>query len=311
MKEVKHFLSISDLSANEMQQVFTLAKSLKDKFKSNGAEETLLKGKSAVMFFEKPSLRTKLSFGLGVQQLGGYALYFGPEEVGIGKRESAGDIARVAASMANLIVARVNRHETLEEMARHSNVPVINALSDREHPCQALADLFTIWEARDYQDLSGLSIGYVGDGENNVTHSLCLGATMMNMDFRCASPEGFCIDRRVASIVRSNGRTIIETSDPIKAVANADVVVTDTWVSMGDNGGDERIEILRPYQVNGFLMGNAKRDALFLHCLPAYRGKEVTTEVIDGPQSVVFQEAENRLHVQKALILHILGLDKE
>lgn len=305
MKEGQHFLSITDLQAKEIWQVFEMAKDLKDK----GSNEPLLKNKQMVMLFEKPSLRTKLSFDIGFNQLGGHSVYFGQQEVGLGKRESISDVAKVISAVADLVVARVFSHKNIEELANSSKVPVINALSDLEHPCQALADLFTVWEMRKYKKLSGLTIGYVGDGDNNVTHSLCLGAAMMDMEFRCASPNGFWMNNGIVSKARAYGGIIIETGDPKEAVTGADIVATDTWVSMGDVEGD-RVRILEPYQVNASLMEHAKKSAIFMHCLPAYRGKEVTSEVIDGKQSVVFQEAENRLHVQKALMLYVLGLYK-
>ncbi|MBI2338006.1 ornithine carbamoyltransferase [Candidatus Daviesbacteria bacterium] len=303
----EHFLSITDLSAKEIWQVFHMAKELKEELKSFGGNAPLLKDKNMVMLFEKPSLRTKLSFDIGISQLGGHAIYFSPQEVGLGQRELAADVAKVVSSMADLIVARVYSHTTLEELAQNSRAPVVNALSDLEHPCQALADLFTIWEVKRYQDLSGLVMAYVGDGENNVTHSLCLGAVMMNMEFRCGSPEGFWMNGQIVSKAESFGGKITETKDPQEAVAHADIVVADTWVSMGDTDEEVRKERFRPYQVNAALMSLAKPDAIFMHCLPAYRGKEVTAEVIDGPQSVVFQEAENRLHVQKSLLIWLLS----
>lgn len=306
-EQIKHFLSITDLSAKEIWQIFSVTKKLKIEFKSNGNNEPLLKNKQMVMLFEKPSLRTKLSFDLAMNQLGGHSVYFGGEEVGLGKRESILDVSRVISSMANLIAARVYSHKDLEELAKSSQVPVINALSDSEHPCQALTDLFTIWEVREYQDLSGLTIGYVGDGDNNVAHSLCLGSAMLNIDFRCGSPDGYFLEPDIVTKAKTYGANIIETEDPILAVENADVVVTDTWTSMGDGNEKDRIRKLRSYQVNASLMEYAKKDAIFMHCLPAHRGKEVTDEVIDSGQSVVFQEAENRLHVQKALILFYMG----
>ena len=305
-EEVKHLLSITDLSAKDIWQVFSVAKELKDEYKSNGSNEPLLKNKQMVMLFEKPSLRTKLSFDLAMNQLGGHSVYFGGEEVGLGKREAVSDVARVVSSQVHLIVARVNSHETLEELAKYSQRPVINALSDLEHPCQALTDLFTIWETRKYQDLSGFTIGYVGDGDNNVAHSLCLGSAMMNIEFRCGSPEGYFLNPDIVAKAKTYGANILETEDPKEAVKNADIVYTDTWVSMGDTNKEKRIKMFKPYQVNKQLMQYAKKDAIFMHCLPAHRNSEVTDDVIDGPQSVVFQEAENRLHVQKALILWLL-----
>jgi ornithine carbamoyltransferase len=306
-EEAKHFLSITDLSAEEIWQVFSVAKQLKYELKSKGENEPLLKNKYMVMLFEKPSLRTKLSFDIGFKQLGGHVAYFGGEEVGLGKRETVSDAARVISSQANLIVARVNTHKTVEELVKGSSVPVINALSDLEHPCQVLTDLFTIWETKKYQELDNLTIGYVGDGDNNVAHSLCLGSAMLNLEFRCGAHKEYSLDPDIVKQSRSLGGTVIETEDPKVAVAGVDVVVTDTWISMGDGNEVDRMEKLKAFQVNSSLMKYAKPDAIFMHCLPAHRNNEVTDEVIDGPQSVVFQEAENRLHLQKALILYLLG----
>lgn len=311
-KEIKHFLSVADLSSTEIREIFYAAKNLKEEFKTNGHNGSLLSNKQMVMLFEKPSLRTKLSFAVGWNQLGGgEAVYFSPAEVDLGKREAISDVAKVCSSMTDVIVTRVFSHKSIEELAQYSAVPVINALSDFEHPCQALTDLFTIWEVKKYQDLSGLVLAYVGDADNNVAHSLCLGSAIMNMEFRCASPKGYHLDSDILKIASGYSGTIFQTEDPKVAVTGADIVATDTWISMGDEEEDARRRILSPYQVNEALMQNAKKEAIFLHCLPAHRGEEVVTGVIDGSQSVVFQEAENRLHVQKALLLHILGLYKE
>lgn len=261
------------------------------------------------MIFEKPSLRTRLSFETGMTQLGGHATYLAPADIGMGKRELISDIAKVVSSMANIIMARTFNHTTVEELAKYSKVPVINGLSDLEHPCQILADLMTIWEVKGV--LKGLNIAYVGDGENNVTHSLCLVAGILGMNFSYASPKKFKMDafilKKAKQYALKNGSKIIETDNPSVAVDNADVVVTDTWVSMGDESEKEkRLKVFKKYQVNKKLMSYAKRGAIFLHCLPAYRGYEVTSDVIDGSQSVVFEEAENRLHVQKALLVYLL-----
>lgn len=291
----KHFLSITDLTAKEIWQVFALAK------KQN---KPVLKGKSLAMIFEKPSLRTRLSFEIAMTQLGGHAVYLGPSDIGLEKRESVADVARVTASMADMIMARVFKHKTVEKLAEYASVPVINGLSDLEHPCQVLADLFTIWEIK--KKIKGLKIAFVGDGENNVTHSLCLGATMLGASFASGSPKGYWMSPAIVSKAQKYGK-VLETVDPKEAVKNADVVVTDTWVSMGDKDKKERIKIFKPYQVNQKLMKYAKKEAIFMHCLPAHRGEEVTADVIDGLQSVVFQEAENRLHVEKALILKLMG----
>lgn len=279
MKKVKHFLSITDLSAEEIWQVLKLAKKLKQKKSLKNFQ-----GKTMVMLFEKPSLRTKLSFDIGFSQLGGHVVYFGPGEVGLGKRESVADVAKVVSRMADLIVARVYSHKALEEFAQNSKVPVINALSDLEHPCQALADFLTIWEIK--RKIKKLTLVFVGDGENNVARSLALGCKLLGINYKCASPKNGLLK---------------------KAVNNADVVYTDTWVSMGDTDEEERMKLFKSYQVNSALMKLAKKDAIFMHCLPAHRGNEVTADVIDGPQSVVFQEAENRLHVQKALMVKYLS----
>lgn len=306
MSQVKHLLSITDLSAKEIWQIFRVARKLKQELKSKGGNKPYLKGKSLVLIFEKQSLRTRISFEIGMAQFGGHTLYLDPRDTGIGVRESEADIAKVLSGMANIIAARTYSHQTIVDIAQNAAIPVINALSDIEHPCQALTDLFTIWEAKRYQDLAGLTIGYVGDGDNNVAHSLCLGAAMLGMNFRCGSPNGYSLNEEIVKKAKKYHANILQTKDPKEAVSGADVVVTDTWISMGDTDKESRLKIFKKYQVNELLMNYAKKDAIFLHCLPAYRGNEVTAEVIDGPQSVVFQEAENRLHVQKALMIFLL-----
>lgn len=306
---MRHFLSITDLSAKETLDVFSSALKLKKELKLTGKNKELLKNKTLAMIFEKPSLRTRISFEIGMTQLGGHAIYLGPSDIGLGKRESVSDIAVVTSRMADIIMARTFTHSSVEELARYSKVPVINALSDMEHPCQILADYLTVLEKK--KKLTGLTIACVGDCENNVTHSLALGAAMLSMNFRCAGPEGYEMNSQISEKAREisgkNQVEMIESHNPEDAVREADVVITDTWVSMGDEAEKaERIERLKGYQVNPKLMRLAKKDAIFLHCLPAYRGNEVTAEVIDGPQSVVFDEAENRLHAQKALMLFLL-----
>lgn len=324
MKNIKHFLSITDLSVKEIWHIFSVAKKLKTQLKQKGANQPLLKGKSLALIFEKQSLRTRISFEIGMYQLGGYTVYLDPRDTGIGVRESEEDIAKVLSGMADVIAARTYRHETIVTLAQNASIPVINALSDIEHPCQALTDFFTIWEIKG--KLEGLKIAYVGDGENNVAHSFCLGSAMLGIAFRCASPKGYWMQQQIVSkakalqgVFNKEQRSrqtvkyhnqkyaeVSETTDPKETVADEDVVVTDTWVSMGDINKEKRLKLFKKYQVDVDLMKHAKKDALFMHCLPAYRGKEVTEEVIDGPQSVVFQEAENRLHVQKALLLYLL-----
>lgn len=296
----KDFLSITDLSAKEIWQILNMAKKMKGQKKN----KQLLKDKQMVLLFEKPSLRTKLSFDIGFNQLGGHSIYFGPQEIGLGIRESVSDMAKVISSMADLIVARVFSHQDLEELAQNSSVPVINALSDLEHPCQVLADFFTIWEIKN--KLKGLKIGFVGDGDNNIAHSLCTGAALLGMQFTCASPKGYWMNKDIVKKAKKYGK-VLQTTDPKEAVQGADIVYTDTWISMGDEDErGKRLKIFKSYQVNKKLMKLAKNDAIFMHDLPAYRSNEVTAEVIDGSQSVVFQQAENRLHVQKALLLFLL-----
>lgn len=307
MRDKKDFLSITDLTTKEIWQIFVLAKKLKKELKTKGFNKQILKGKSLALIFEKQSLRTRISFEIGMAQLGGHTVYLDPRDTGIGVRESEEDVARVLSGMANVIAARTYSHQTIEKLAENSSIPVINALSDLEHPCQALTDLFTIWEIKG--KLEGLKVGYVGDGENNVAHSLSIGATMLGMKFICGSPKGYSLDKKFLVKAKRYGY-VLETENPKEAVKNADVIVTDTWISMGDTDKEKRLKIFRSFQVSQKLMQNAKKDAIFLHCLSAYRGNEVTEDVIDGSQSVVFQEAENRLHVQKALLLYILGLAK-
>lgn len=301
----KDFLSIADLSPKEIWQVLGMAKKLKFDFKNNKVHGRLLSGKSIALIFEKQSLRTRISFEIGMANLGGHVVYLDPRDTGIGVRESEEDIAKVLSTMVNVLVVRTYNHETIEEIAKHASIPVINALSDIEHPCQALTDVYTIWEIK--KKLKDLVIGYVGDGENNVAHSLCIAAAILGMTFRCGSPKGYFLNKNIIAQARQFSGKVLETEDPGEAVKNADVVVTDTWVSMGDADKEKRMKIFKEYQVNSQLMRLAKKDAIFMHCLPAYRGSEVSGEVIDGAQSVVFQEAGNRLYVQEALLLFLLG----
>ncbi|MBI2596563.1 ornithine carbamoyltransferase [Candidatus Daviesbacteria bacterium] len=303
----KDFLSIADLSAKEIWQVLLLVKKLKQR------NANYFAGKTMVMLFEKPSLRTKLSFDIAFNQLGGHIVYFGSQEVGLGKRESVSDVAKIISSMADLIVARVFSHKDLEELADNSKVPVINALSDLEHPCQALADFLTVLEVKGR--LEGLTLAYLGDGENNVPHSLVLGCALLGIDFRCASPKGYFMKKEIVQkakqIAKATGVNILETENPEEAVKNADIIYTDTWVSMGDKDKEKRLKIFQPYQVSQSLMSLAKKDVIFMHDLPAYRGNEVASEVIDGPQSVVFLQAENRLYSQKGLLIYLMKFGRK
>lgn len=303
-------LSIADLTKEDIYKIFAVARNLKTELKEKGSHsESLLKNKTLAMIFEKPSLRTRVSFEIAMTQLGGHAINLAPGDIQMGKREAISDVAKVISSMADIIMARTFDHRTIEILAKNSSVPVINGLSDLEHPCQALADLLTILEVKD--KLEGLTLAYVGDGENNVPHSLVLGCALLGINFNCASPKGYWMRqervKKAKALGNLSGAKILETEDPQEVVKNADVVYTDTWVSMGDEAEqDKRLEIFKSYQVNQKLMDLAKTDAIFMHDMPAHRGNEVTDDVIDGHQSVVFQEAENRLHVQKALILYLL-----
>lgn len=294
---MKDFLSITDFSADEIKALIVSAIELKA---ADGQPPMPLQGKSMAMIFDKPSLRTRLSFEVGMTQLGGHAVYLAPDDIKLGVRETIHDSALVIGSMADVIIARVSSDAAVRELAEYSAVPVVNAMTDREHPCQVLADLQTIYER--FGKFDGLKIAYIGDA-NNVTNSLALAAGLLGMAMSIAAPSGYELDPEIAE----QAPHVEQSNDPAAAVKGAQIVVTDTWVSMGKEAERaERLEALAPFQVNEKLMGLADRDAIFLHCLPAYRGKEVTADVIDGPQSMVFAEAENRLHAEKALLLKLL-----
>jgi ornithine carbamoyltransferase len=298
---VRHFLSIADLSPSELVGILDDAEALK---REPVPPDAPLRGRALAMIFEKPSLRTRLSFDVAVRDLGGHSSYLSPQEVGLGRRESVSDVARVVSRYVDLVVLRTFAHETLEEFAKWSSVPVINGLSDLSHPCQGLADIFTIRERKGA--LRDVVAAYVGDG-NNVVHSLMLGAAKAGMTLRVASPAGFeplpkyreLADRAA----RATGARITYGADPIAAVRDADVVYTDVWTSMGqEQEYERRRRAFQGFQVNRELLSNAKPDAIVLHDLPAHRGEEITDDVIDGPQSAVFDQAENRLHTQKAVL---------
>ena len=297
-----HFISINDLNTSEAKKVFNLALRVKNDPKKYNKS---LKDKTLAMIFEKPSLRTRVSFEAGMTQLGGHAIYLGPNDIQMGVRETPGDIARNLERMTDIIMARVFEHQKLIDLSKGTKVPVINGLSDLEHPCQAMADILTVLEKK--KKLKGLKLVFIGDCENNVTHSLALLSDKLGIKFISCSPKGYEMKREIVKMLKNK---ITETYDPKEAVEGADVVVTDTWVSMGDEKEKKtRLKVFPSYQINKKLMNLARKNAIFLHCLPAYRGFEVTDEVIDGPQSVVFDEAENRLHIQKAMILFLLGID--
>ena len=300
----RDLLSIADLNPEELEFLIRSALSMK----RDGTRPTL-EGKTIAMLFEKPSLRTRVSFEVGMKQLGGTAIYLSQAEVGLGQREPVEDVARVLSRYVAGIVARTYAQESLQDLAASADIPVVNALSDSEHPCQALADLLTVREKKGR--LAGVRIAFIGDG-NNVSASLALAAGLAGAEFVIASPAGYGLPEEVLGTARSFSRQsggAIETEiEPETAARNADVVYTDVWTSMGqESSRRQRMEAFQGYQVDEALMSLAKPDAIFMHDLPAHRGEEIVAAVIEGPQSVVFDQAENRLHAQKALLAAILG----
>ena len=295
-------LGLADISSADARDLIDLA----IKVKAHPSDyATRLTGKVLAMLFEKPSLRTRATFEIGMVQLGGHALYFGPNEVGLGKRESVADVARNLSRWSDIVMARVFAHQSIVELAEHGSVPVINGLCDFEHPCQALGDFLTLQEHRG--NLKGKTLAWLGDG-NNVLHSLIFAGAHLGVSVRAATPKGYEPSVKVVEAARAWGGDILITNDPREAVKGADAVYTDVWASMGQEGeAAERDQKLRPYQVNAELMAAAGTDALFMHCLPAHRGDEVTDEVMDSPNSIVFDQAENRLHIQKAIMLALLS----
>lgn len=304
----KDFLAISDYSPEELQNILDLAIALKREFISSG-NIPLLKNKVLAMIFSKPSLRTRISFDMAMRHLGGDALFISPDEIGLGKRESIADVARVLSGYVHAIMARVFEHEHVIELAKWAEIPVINGLSDYNHPCQAIADVLTIQEQ--FQTLRGLRIVYLGDG-NNVAVSLMHASAKLGMDFVIASPEGYDINPNAMQIAQEfcqqSGSNLHFLRNPEEAAKDADVIYTDTWTSMGQEAeSKKRVQVFPPYQVNQKIMKLAKPSAIFMHCLPAHRGQEVTDEVADGPQSAIFRQAHNRLHAQKAILVKLLG----
>ena len=299
----KSLASLYDLTREEIEQVLKTSELLKlQNFRGEG--HPLLRGKTLAMIFEKASTRTRVSFEVGMWQLGGYALYLSSGDLQLGRGESIADTAQVLSRYVDGIMARVFSHQTILELVRYSRVPVINGLSDFSHPCQGLADLFTIYEKRGR--LSGLKLAYVGDG-NNVAHSLLYGCSKVGMDITLACPKGYEPKPEVVSKAREeakkSGSAVKLTKDPKEGVRGADIVYTDVWASMGqEKERQKRLKIFKPYQVNSRLVKGAKEDYLFMHCLPAHRGEEVTDEVADSKNSVIFDQAENRMHTQKALM---------
>jgi len=304
---MKDFISMLNADRLFIENIFSLSAFLKEKQKK-GELYRPLEGFTAALIFEKPSTRTRVSFEVGVYQLGGHGVYMDARGSQLGRGEPIKDTARVLSRYVDLIVIRTYGQERVEELARYSDIPVINALTDEEHPCQVLADLFTIWEYR--RNLRGLKVAYVGDG-NNMCNSWLIGAAYMGMKFYAATPEGFEplpeYVEKAKEIAEDTGAEIVVTHDPIEAVKDADVIYTDVWASMGqEEEAEKRKEIFMPYQVNRELVKHAKQDFLFMHCLPAHRGEEVTDEIIESDRSIVWDQAENRLHTQKALILKLV-----
>lgn len=304
MGDKKDFLSVSDFTKEEVLELFKKTEDLKkNKF------QDCFKNKAVGLIFQKPSLRTRVSFQVGVWQLGGQCMSLSPAEVNIGVRETTKDAALTLSRYLDLIVARVFKHREVVELAQYAQVPVINGLSDLFHPCQALADIFTVKEKRG--NLKGLTLVYVGDG-NNVCHSLMQITTLLGMNMKVASPKGYMPQKDVLNFVQlqaqKTGSVIEVLTDPQAAVKDADVLYTDVWASMGqEKEAGRRAKIFKKYQINKTLLGLAKKDALVMHCLPAHRGSEITEDVMDSPNSVVFDEAENRLHVQKAIMMKLLN----
>jgi ornithine carbamoyltransferase len=303
----KSLASLYDLTNEEIEEILKTSESLKSQL-HRGEEHPLLKGKTLAMIFEKPSTRTRVSFEVGMWQLGGYALYLSAGDLQLGRGETIADTAKTLSRYVNGIMARVFAHQTILDLVKYSKVPVINGLSDLTHPCQGLADLFTIYEKKGR--LRGLKLAYVGDG-NNVAHSLIIGCSKVGLNIALACPKGYEPNPEVVSKAKEegkrNGCKVEVASDPKKAVREADIIYTDVWASMGkEKEYKKRGKIFRPYQVNAKLIKKAKKDFIFMHCLPAHRGEEVTDEVADSKNSVIFDQAENRLHTQKALMALIM-----
>jgi len=306
---MKHLICLNDWSTEEITEVLDLADRLKFENKNRIAHNHHLSGKTLGMIFSKSSTRTRVSFEVGIHQLGGYALFLSASDIQIGRGETIHDTAKTLSRYLDGIMIRTFKQKDVEDLAAYGDIPVINGLTDELHPCQILADLMTIREKKG--KLKGLKLCYVGDG-NNVAHSLMIGCAKTGVDISVATPKEYqCMEKYVniaLKIADSTGSRVEILTDPKEAVKDADVVYTDTWVSMGmENEKEQRIKVFMPYQVNTELFSLARPDAIFMHCLPAYRGYEVTEDIIDGPNSVVFDEAENRLHVQKAVMVKLLA----
>ena len=299
MSKPRHFLDINSLPLSELQNMLAASSAMKAKLKAHEKPEKPLAGKTLAMIFDKPSTRTRVSFDVGMRQLGGEAIMLTGTEMQLGRGETIADTARVLSRYVDAIMIRILNHEALLELAAHATVPVINGLTRRSHPCQVMADLMTFEEHRG--PIAGKTVAWTGD-DNNVLASWAHAAERFKFTLNVATPPELSPNKALRDWIKASGAPIVLGHDPEAAVSGADCVITDTWVSMGDKEGEHRHNVLRPYQVNAKLMSLAKPDALFMHCLPAHRGEEVTDEVIDGPQSVVFDEAENRLHAQKGIL---------
>lgn len=306
---MKHFLTISEQSPEDLQDLLTYASQMKQERSEAGANAPILQGKTLAMVFQKPSLRTRVSFEMGMKHLGGDALYLSPFEIGLGKRESVADVARVLSGYVDIIMARVFAHAHVEELAEWASVPVINGLSDYSHPCQALADALTIYE--EFGTMKDINVTYVGDG-NNVAISLMHICAKLGAHFTIANPPGFDMTEEsidiAHEIAQSSGSKITLLTDPNKAMQGAQVIYTDTWTSMGqEEEAAKREAVFPPYQVNDALVAQAEPEAIIMHCLPAHRNHEITDAVADGPQSRLFPQAHNRMHAQKAILARLLG----
>jgi ornithine carbamoyltransferase len=295
----RDFTSILDLSKKEIFEILELSRNIKHSHKHR-IEHPILRGSTLAMIFEKPSLRTRITFEAGMTQLGGHAVYCAPADIQMGKRETTADVAKNLSRWVDLIMARVFAHKTVKDLAKNATIPVINGLSDLEHPCQIMCDLFTILEHKG--SLKNVTIAYVGDG-NNVCNSLIAAASTLSLTLKIATPKGYEPKKEYMR----NARTTKIYNVPEKAVRHVDIIYTDVWTSMGQESETaQRRKVFTKFQVNKKLVGLARKDALVMHCLPAHRGEEITTDIIDGPRSIVFDQAENRLHTQKAIMIWLL-----
>ncbi len=307
--KMNNFLSVADYSEPELMHILNVAADLKKQLKETGANDPILAGKTLALVFQKASLRTRVSFEIGMHQLGGYAFYLSPDEIGLGKREAVKDVAQVLGGYVDAIMARVFQHQHLVELAQYAGIPVINGLSDYNHPCQGMADAMTIIE--EFGKMKGINVSFIGDG-NNVAVSLMHICARMGANFTIANPEGYDMPSEAIALAEKfaseSGSHLSFMRDPKEAAKGAQVIYTDTWVSMGQEAEKEiRQQVFKPYQVNRELLDIAGKDAIVMHCLPSHRGQEITDEVQDGPQSRVFPEAHNRLHAQKGVLACLLG----